>query len=241
MSNKKLAIGIVNEQGSFVRIGLGKDVRECETGEAITIPLAAARELHKAIGKAIDDCNVATVKSVEPSRALFNTCTDPNVYVLEINEQILTDFQKLRKAKREDMRQTILALMEFYSNEESLNIILMDDVLVKRQSYVRFTAQLANYLVHNQPNYTQCKVQFDHLTTRLGIFCRKGTDKSSLSSTFLGSIVASVRAYGSAEVSIADTPISYLGNKAALKHQLTKRLGKTPRIVWAKDTVSVYE
>jgi hypothetical protein len=236
---KKLAIGIVNPQGSFVRIGLGKDVRECEAGEALTIPLEAARELHQAIGEAIESCNVAT--HITPKTALFDTCVDKDVYVLELDNKTLTDFQTLRNSVGEDIRKTIIALMDYYSNQDQLNIILLADALEKRQSYIKFTAQLANYLTHNQTNYSQCKVQFDHLTTRLGIFCRKGTEKSALNSNFLGSVTAALRAYGSCEVDTADVPMSYLGNRAALKHLLTTRLGKTPRIIWTKDNVKIFE
>lgn len=184
-------------------------------------------------------CNVAT--TVVPKSALFDTCVDPNVFVLEINEQTITDFQKLRKAEGEDIRKTIIALMDYYSNNDQLNILLLSDALEKRQSYIKFTAQLANYLTHNQESYTQCKVQFDNLTSRLGIFCRKGTERSALNSTFLGSVTAALRAYGSAQVNVADIPMSYLGNRAALKHQLTARLGKTPRITWDSDHVKIFE
>jgi hypothetical protein len=198
------------------------------------------RELAKYLNEWIDNCNVA-IKQIVPKSALFDSCSDPNVYTLEVNEQLLQDFQKMRKSPGEDMRKTIIALMDFYSDHESLNIILMGDVLEKRQSYVRFTAQLANFLTHGQTNFTQCKVQFDNLTSRLGIFCRKGTEKSSLNSTFLGSVTAALRAYGSAQVDMADIPMSYVGNRAALKHQLTKRIGRTPRIVWDKDSVKIYD
>src|SRR4051812_9454678 len=67
-------------------------------------------------------CNVAT--TVVPKSALFDTCADPNVFVLEINEQTITDFQKLRKAEGEDIRKTIIALMDYYSNNDQLNILL---------------------------------------------------------------------------------------------------------------------
>jgi hypothetical protein len=227
---EKLAEPIINERGSFVRLI-----------DSITLPLDDAKELHKQLGEAIESCNVATLKQISPKSALFDSCSDPNVYTLEVNEQLLQDFQKMRKSPGEDTRKTIAALMDFYSDHESLNIILMGDVLEKRQSYVRFTAQLANFLTHGQTNFTQCKVQFDHLTSRLGIFCRKGTEKSSLNSTFLGSVTAALRAYGSAQVDMADIPMSYVGNRAALKHQLTKRIGRTPRIVWDKDSVKIYD
>lgn len=197
-----------------------------------------ARELGKYLTEWAESCNVAT--PVSPKTALFDSCADPNVYVLEVDNKLLSDFQRLRQSPGEDMRKTICALMDFYSNNDSLNIILLSDVLEKRQSYIKFTAQLANYLTHNQGSFTQCKVQFDHLSTRLGIFCRKGTEKSSLSANFLGAVTAALKAYGSAQVDTADIPISYLGNRASLKHQLTKRVGKTPRITWNKTGVTIF-
>lgn len=198
-----------------------------------------AQAMAKYLNEWAESCNVATAVPVVPKTALFDSSNDPTVYTLEVDNKILTDFQTLRGGK-EDLRKTIIALMDYYSNQDSLNIILTSDALEKRQSYIKFTAQLANYLTHNQENYTQCKVQFDSLTTRLGIFCRKGTEKSSLNSNFLGSVTAALKAYGSAQVDTADIPLSYLGNRASLKHLLTKRLGKTPRITWHKDGVAIY-
>lgn len=218
-----------NTDGSIVVTTLGRGVNPTEA-------LALATELTTWA----ESCNVATTKQVVPKSALWDTCADSNVYVLEVNEQLMQDFQKMRKSPGEDIRKTVLALMDFYSDQESLNIILMGDVLEKRQSYVRFTAQLANFLTHNQQNYTQCKVQFDNLTSRLGIFCRKGTEKSTLNSTFLGSVTAALRVYGSAQVDMGDIPLSYVGNRASLKHLLAKRIGKTPRIVWDKTGVKIY-
>jgi hypothetical protein len=204
------------------------------------VTLAEAREVYENLGKWIDSCNVATAKVVNPQSALFDTSNDPDVYTLEISNQILTDFQTLRKSPGEDMRKTLLALMDFYSNNDQLNLIILSDVLEKRQSYIRYTAQLANYLAHNQGNYTQCRVQFDPFTSRLGIFCRKGTEKSSLNSNFLGAVTASLKAYGSAQVDTRDIPLSYIGNRASLKHLLTKRLGKVPTIRWDADHITIF-
>lgn len=225
---KKLAVGISNERGKFVRIL-----------DSITISLGEAQELQRQLGEAIDSCNVAT--HISPKTALFDTCAEADVYVLELDNKTLTDFQKLRNSEGEDIRKTIIALMDYYSNQDQLNILLLADALEKRQSYIKFTAQLANFLTHNQTNYSQCKVQFDNLTTRLGIFCRKGTEKSALNSNFLGSVTAAIRAYGSCEVDTADVPMSYLGNRAALKHLLATRLGKAPRIIWSKEVVKIFE
>jgi hypothetical protein len=204
------------------------------------LTLTQATRLRDDLNEWIERCNVATAKQVVPKDALFNTNQDPEVYTLEVSNQILTDFQRLRNSPGEDMRKTILGLMDFYASHDQLNIMLLSDALESRQSYIKFTAQLANYLTHNQGNYTQCRVQFDHLTSRLGIFCRKGTEKSSLNSNFLGSVTAALKAYGSAQVDKADIPISYLGNRASLKHLLTKRLGKSPQIKWDNLGVTIW-
>jgi hypothetical protein len=217
-----------NASGQIIVQTLGRGVTPAEA-------LTLAEELKQWA----DSCNVATI--ITPKTALFDTCADPNVYVLELDNKTLTDFQTLRNSIGEDIRKTIIALMDYYSNQDQLNIILLSDALEKRQSYIKFTAQLANYLTHNQTNYSQCKVQFDNLTSRLGIFCRKGTEKSTLNSTFLGSVIAALRVYGSAQVEMADIPLSYVGNRASLKHLLTKRLGKTPEIIWTKDNVKIFE
>jgi hypothetical protein len=229
MQQEKLAEPIINERGKFIRII-----------DSITLTLADTERLHKDIGEAIECCNVATAKQIVPKDALFSTNQDPNVYVLDVSNQILTDFQRLRNSPGEDMRKTIIGLMDFYATHDQLNIMLLSDALENRQSYVKFTAQLANYLTHNQANYTQCRVQFDHLTSRLGIFCRKGTEKSSLNSNFLGSVTAALKAYGSAQVDTQDIPLSYLGNRASLKHLLSKRLNQQPTIKWSKLGVTIW-
>lgn len=185
----------------------------------------------------IKSCNVATVNT---KTGLFDTSHDPNVFTIEIDNKILGDFQRMRSSEGEDIRKSILALMDFYNSNDALNIILLHDVLEERQSYIKYTAQLANYLTHNQQKYQQVKVQFDQLTTRLGIFCRTGDRTTTLNATFLGSVTAALLAYGSAHVPLADIPMSYLGNRAALKHLLTHRLEKTPTIRWHKEGVTIF-
>lgn len=182
-------------------------------------------------------CNVATVNT---KTGLFDTSNDPNVYAIELDNKILEDFQRMRNSEGEDIRKSILALMQYYDSNDALNIILLHDVLQDRQSYIKYTAQLANYLTHNQQKYQQVKVQFDQLTTRLGIFCRTGDHKTTLNATFLGSVTAALLAYGSAHVPLSDIPMSYLGNRAALKHLLTHRLTKPPTIKWHKEGVTIF-
>jgi hypothetical protein len=199
--------------------------------------LQLRRQLDKAIDKA-ESCNVA--KRVSPRTALFDSCDDETVTTVEITATLLNDFQTLRNAPGEDIRKTLIALMDEYQQNESLNLILCPDVLETRQSYIKYTAQLANYLATNQTHYRQVKVQFDPTTTRLGVFCRKGTETSTLNTSFLGSVTAMLRVYGSAEVAMQDIPMSYLGNRAALKHLLTHKLGHAPRIKWSKAGVTIF-
>jgi len=186
------------------------------------------------------NCNVATPKLISPKTSLFDSCRDPDVYTLEIDNKMLNDFQNLRQSVGEDIRKTIVALIDYHEDHDSLNLILLHDVLETRQSYARYTAQLANYLTHAQKKYTQIKVQFDALSTRLGIFCRLGSPGSTLNSSFLGSVTASLRVNRSAEVLTQDIPMSYLGNRAALKYQLTQRLGKKPILQWSKLSLKVF-
>lgn len=191
------------------------------------------------------NCNVATPKTeaklVSPKTNLFDSINQPNVYTVELDNKTLNDFQKLRKAEGEDIRKTIVALMMYYENYDSLNIILLSDVLEKRQSYIKFTAQLANYLVHAQKKFPQVKVQFDTTTSHLGIFCRIGSNDSTLNSSFLGAIIASLIMYKSAEVLTGEIPMSYLGNRAALKHLLKQKLEtKNIQIHWTKESVKIF-
>lgn len=190
------------------------------------------------------DCNVATpetkAKLISPKMNLFDSINQPNIYTVELDNKTLTDFQKLRKVEGEDIRKSITALMKYYEEHDSLNIILLSDVLKERQSYIKFTAQLANYLVHAQKKFPQVKVQFDASTTRLGIFCRIGSAGSTLNSSFLGAIIASLHVYKSAEILTGEIPMSYLGNRAALKHILKQRMGKTPQIDWTKESVKIF-
>lgn len=186
-----------------------------------------------------DHCNVAT-PILSPRSALFDTCNDDLTYTVNIDNQTLIDFQAMIGRPNEDIRKSIIALMKYYDNHEQLNILLLHDVLETRQSYVKFTAQLANYLTHQQTSYHQVKVQFDQTSSRLGIFCRKGTEASSLSSSFIGSITASLKLHNSAEVMMPDIPISYIQNKAQVKHILTYKLGKIPKIIWTKDSIKIF-
>jgi len=206
-------------------------IRQLET------ELARINPRHKTL-----DCNVATTeaKLISPKTNLFESINQPDVYTVELDNKTLTDFQKLRQAEGEDIRKSLTALMMYYEEHDSLNIILTSDVLEKRQSYIKFTAQLANYLVHAQKKFPQVKVQFDSTTSRLGIFCRIGSANSTLNSSFLGSIIASLIMYKSAEVLTGEIPMSYLGNRAALKHILKQRLNKTPQIEWTKESVKIF-
>lgn len=183
-------------------------------------------------------CNVAMI--VYPNNNIFDSVNEPNSFTVEINDKLMWDFQKMRGSPHEDSRKTLAALIQYYSNHESLNLILLDDVLADRQSYIKFTPQLASFLRKQQDEYSQIKVAFDPTTTRLGIFCRRGQN-AKLSSTFLGSIVASLHMHDSAEVLKADIPLSYLSNRAMLKHLLAQRVpNKRIKINWTNESVKVF-
>lgn len=192
------------------------------------------------IQNSLNNCNVAIPKKLNPRSSLFETCQDSKVYTAKIDNDTLTAFQELRKKPKEDIRKTLTALIQFYSNHDQLNLILTHDVLASRQSYIKYTNQLAHNLIHAQQDYTQIKVEFDGLTSRLGIFCRKGSADSTLNKTFLGSIVAALHAYHSVEISTADIPMSYLGNRAALKYQLKQQLNKQPQMYWSAESVKIF-
>lgn len=201
-----------------------------------TLKLSQVADYIEELYTCYQNCNVA--KLVSPKLNLFDA--EDNVYTVEVNDKLLTDFQKLRQSPNEDIRKTILALMEYYNDHEALNIILMEDVLETRQSYIKFLSQLASHLKHGQTYYTQIKAKFDNTTTRLGIFCRRNPN-STLNSSFLGSIVASLHMHESAEVLLGDIPMSYLGNRAMLKSLLAQRLpGKRIKIHWSKESVKVF-
>lgn len=229
-----------NSQEKKVNAPIGMSYREDIKSVVVVanVRLDEVSAFCEALTSFAESCNVA--KRVNPRTALFDTSSDPNVFHVDIDEKTLTDFQTMRKAPGEDVRKTLLALIEYYNNNDALNIILLPDVLESRPSYAKFTAQLGHYLTHNQREYLQVKVQFDNLESRLGIFCRKGTEASSLNSTFLGSVVASLRAYGSAEVDLPDVPMSYVTNKAAFKQALRQRLNKPPKIFVTRESVKIF-
>jgi hypothetical protein len=193
-----------------------------------------------ALQKIKDDCNVANIHPVDPKQSLFDSCEDDTVSTVEINNLVLQDFQRLRGTANEDIKKTLVALIQYYDNHDSLNLILLGDALQTRQSYIRYTAQLAHYIRTNQRSYKQVKVQFDPTQTRLGIFCRKEVEPSELATDFISSIVVSMRMYGSAQVLIRDIPVSYLSNKAMVKHILTHKLGYIPKIEWTADSIQVF-
>ena len=192
-----------------------------------------------------NNCNVATsnnnIHEIDPNATLFDSCNDEMVFTVEVTNQILNDFQTLRKTKNEDIRKTLVALMDYYSTYDSLNLILTHDALASRQSYTKYTAQLAQFLRVNQKPFKQVKVQFDPTSSRLGIFCRKTTEASLLNTSFIGTLTAAVKAFGSAQMNIKDIPLSYLSNRAVVKHLLTHRLGKAPKLIWTAEYLQVLQ
>lgn len=190
--------------------------------------------------EAEQNCNVA-IPVIKSNSSLFDSCNDETVYTVEVTNQVITDFQKLRKTENEDIRKILSALINYYSTYDNLNLILTHDVLASRQSYTRYTAQLAQFLRTNQRNYKLIKVQFDNTTTRLGIFCRKEMEASSLNTSFIGQIAAMLKVYGSAQVPISDIPLSYFENRAAIKHLLFHKLGTKPKLKWTQENLLIFK
>lgn len=208
--------------------------------DLIIIPACAlnamqAVEFANQLIKLSESCNVATFVAEE---SLFDSCNDPKVFTLEVSDQLLTDFQKMRHSPKEDIRKTIIALIDFYSNNDSLNVILTREALEARQSYTKFTAQLANFLTHNQRSYRQVRVVFDSNSGRLGIFCRKGMDKLPYSTSFVGSLANALKSKGAIFVDYKYIPHSYSFNRSLFKQVISRKVGKVS-IQWLDKGVNI--
>lgn len=194
----------------------------------------ALRAFAKVINDYADGCNVATVKV---TNTLFTSCDEPDVQTIEIDEPTLRDFQTLQGEQGEDIRKSIIALIAFYADLTPLNLILKDDVLQTRQSYTKFTAQLAQYLRTNQEHYRAVQVEYDQTQERLGVFCRHTPTMPR--QKFLGSVIEALDKHEVFHIPDEQIPRSYKTNRALLK-SLLKKEGKLARVEWSDSGVKIF-
>ncbi|SRR6266404_4159675 len=167
------------------------------------------------------NCNVATfvAKKFEPkTKTLWDSITDPKVKTVEVDLKIVTDFLRLMECG-DSLEKVVLGLINFYSDADQLNIILLPDCLAERKSYTRYTNQFALTLRTTQSLYETVKVLPDVPTGRLGIFCRKA-GVIPMRTAFVQTIAEALENNPLLIIPIEKLPQTYKTNFATLKYQL---------------------
>ena len=183
------------------------------------------------------DCNVA--KFVYSPKENWDVLIKQPAQLIEVDLKILQDLQRLAKINN-SLENSVLELMAFYSEYDSLNIIMQPDTLEGRTSYATYTLQFANTLKTTQSTYTHVKVLFNKTTSQLGIFCRKQKIKSSgsFASVLSEVLVKNQKVF----IHNDDLPQTYHTNLGMLTYQLKQKLGDdiTVTAVRHSDGINIF-
>ena len=166
-------------------------------------------------------CNVATVKHLTN---YFDSCyQDPAAQTIEVTKDIIRDLQNLR-GNVISFTDTILALIEFYSDFDKFNLILLGDCfeMANSEAFIKFPAQKAQDLRHRQSFFQSIKIVFDTTTSRLGIFCNREPTKSP-TATFLGTLSNHLKQNRITAISNSELPKTYQLNRSLLKSHLKRK------------------
>jgi len=170
------------------------------------------------------NCNVATAaNNAGYLTNFFDSCyQDPKAQTIEITKEIIQDLQHLRVLS--SFTETVLALIEFYSDSDKLNLILLPSCfeMTASEAFIKYPAQKAQDLRHRQSYFQSIKIVFDSTTSRLGIFCNREPIKSP-TSTFLGTLYNHLKLSRITAVSNADLPKTYQVNRSLLKQHLKRK------------------
>lgn len=169
------------------------------------------------------NCNVATVSPVMV-QSLFDSVNNPDVLTIYINED--SDYRDIRaalKVEKDTFISLLEALMEYYNDRESLNIIIKKKVLRNHgDMFIRFTAQFAQQVAARTQEFLKVKVIYDSEKFLLGIFCRKS--EFDVSVTFFGQLVYMLEEKGEAFSPYMDMPDTYQAYPSMLHFKLKKKL-----------------
>jgi hypothetical protein len=163
-------------------------------------------------------CNVAN-DSISPKiPTLFDSCANPLVQTIDIDQAVMDDLQALTGIK-DSFVKIVLNLIEFYKEHSNLNLIFHSDALFPFQSVIKYPNQLAQQLRQRQQHFPTVKIVFDSLTTRLGIFCRHA--RTALPSrAFMSQLADRLKQDKIIAVNNTDLPRGYQANRAMLRQHL---------------------
>jgi hypothetical protein len=168
------------------------------------------------------NCNVAT--ATDHLTNFFDSCyKDPKAQTIEVTKDIIRDLQHLR-GNVVSFTDTILALIEFYSEFDKLNLILLGDCfeMAGSEAFIKFPAQKAQDLRHRQAFFQSIKIVFDTTTSRLGLFCNREPVKSP-TATFLGTLSNHLKLNRIITIPNSDLPKTYQTNRSLLKSHLKRK------------------
>jgi hypothetical protein len=179
------------------------------------------------ITRLIDDlqnlliCNVAT----EPTTTFsyFDSCNDPNVQTIEIDQKMLIDLEELIniKPRNRSITKTLLTLIEFYQGANALNLVFTPDALKDGYTFaLKYPSQLAQQLRHRQLIYATVRVAM-HEDGRCGVFCRK--EDHLPHRAFLSQLADRLKNERVLAINTDTLPPSYQHNRALLKQQLKRK------------------
>lgn len=178
-------------------------------------------------------CNVAT----EPTplvRSLFESINDPNVLTIYVRtDQEYHDISVALKPRREGNTALIGAIIYYYKERESLNIILSHQVMDNQgDTFYRSTAQYAQQLSSTyNSEFPKIKALYDTQRKELGIFCRKVELDMSL--TFLGQMTNQLKKVKQLIISYDQMPDTYVTYPSMLHHKVKSKL-ENPEIKMIK-------
>jgi len=201
--------------------------------KAVGLTQEQAKQHVKLVSKLIKDCNVATLESPPLVRSLFASCDDPKVFTLYIRtDQEFHDIRSALKPQKDTIISLLARIMEYYSEKESINIILSREVMRNRgDTYHRYTAQFAQQVASHTQEFLKIKAIYSAERGELGIFCRKS--EFDISTTFFGQLLNQLRSKGHVYVDFNDMPDTYVAYPSMLHFKLKQKL-RNPKIKMTK-------
>lgn len=162
-----------------------------------------ARRLVILLQEELKSCNVANRPTLFDNQAnLFASSDDGSVFTSTINDE--EEYNAARAAFSLDsgsMLSVIGAVMNYHADQESLNILVHEDVMRKHaKSYLTFTGQFASLIAKQTHDFLKIRVVYSRERKQCGIFCRKSD--FDLSVTFRGQLMSLLTKSGASEIRI---------------------------------------
>lgn len=183
------------------------------------------KALIKKLQTLIKSCNVATTPApiVE---SLFDSVNDPNTLTIYVNtDEEFLDARAALKVEKDSLMALIDAMVDYYSERESLNIIFAKHTLRNHgDSYFRFTAQFAQQIAAKTQEFLKVKVIYDSNKELLGVFCRKSDFEISV--TFFGNLLYNLERLGEVFAPYSIMPDTYVDFPSMLHFKIRKKVSE---------------